>query len=194
MDYIKTRELYHHGIKGMRWGQRNYQNADGSLTPEGKKRYAKELQTVRKEHQEAEKARQQQAKQAGKRYTYQPLKKADEGKAVAKEVLSGKMDNAESLLRDSADALNKAAQLFPTGSGKSTHGDYSKISDDELRKRVNRLNMEEQYARLTGDSKYVKTGSEVTREILQTSGAVVSLGGAVAGIAYTIMKMMGKVK
>jgi hypothetical protein len=31
----------HSGIKGMRWGQRRYQNLDGTLTPEGKKRYNK---------------------------------------------------------------------------------------------------------------------------------------------------------
>lgn len=31
-------ELYHHGIKGMRWGIRRYQNKDGSLTPAGKRR------------------------------------------------------------------------------------------------------------------------------------------------------------
>lgn len=34
-------ELYHHGIKGQRWGIRRYQNKDGSLTPAGKKRAAK---------------------------------------------------------------------------------------------------------------------------------------------------------
>lgn len=33
-------ELHHHGIKGMRWGVRRFQNKDGSLTPAGKKRYA----------------------------------------------------------------------------------------------------------------------------------------------------------
>lgn len=33
-------ELCHHGIKGQKWGVRRYQNADGSLTDEGIKRYA----------------------------------------------------------------------------------------------------------------------------------------------------------
>lgn len=31
--------LYHHGVKGQRWGVRRYQNADGSLTPSGKMHY-----------------------------------------------------------------------------------------------------------------------------------------------------------
>lgn len=37
--------LTHWGIKGQRWGVRRYQNEDGSLTKEGKKRYYKEHQS-----------------------------------------------------------------------------------------------------------------------------------------------------
>lgn len=37
--YIYGDALSHHGIKGQKWGVRKYQNADGSLTAEGKRRY-----------------------------------------------------------------------------------------------------------------------------------------------------------
>jgi hypothetical protein len=37
--WIINNELYHHGIKGQKWGQRNYQNKDGSLTAAGEARY-----------------------------------------------------------------------------------------------------------------------------------------------------------
>lgn len=36
-----TDELYHHGIKGQRWGIRRFQNRDGSLTKAGQRRRAK---------------------------------------------------------------------------------------------------------------------------------------------------------
>lgn len=32
--------LMHHGIKGQKWGIRRFQNEDGTLTPEGQKRYS----------------------------------------------------------------------------------------------------------------------------------------------------------
>ena len=36
-------ELYHHGIQGQKWGVRRYQNPDGTLTAEGRKRYGNSL-------------------------------------------------------------------------------------------------------------------------------------------------------
>lgn len=40
--YEELYELYHHGIKGQRWGIRRFQNKDGSLTPAGKNRYGED--------------------------------------------------------------------------------------------------------------------------------------------------------
>ena len=39
---IYESSLKHHGILGMKWGVRRYQNKDGSYTAAGEKRYAKE--------------------------------------------------------------------------------------------------------------------------------------------------------
>lgn len=37
---VRDNELYHYGVKGMKWGVRRYQNEDGSYTAAGKKRYS----------------------------------------------------------------------------------------------------------------------------------------------------------
>lgn len=42
LTYNYSNELYHHGIKGQKWGVRRYQNKDGSLTAAGKRNKKKE--------------------------------------------------------------------------------------------------------------------------------------------------------
>lgn len=139
-DYLETKELYHHGTKGQRWGIRRYQNEDGTLTEEGKKRYG-----------------------------------TPEGyRAAAKEASS-----LEEATKGASSAVSTAASIINTQRGsQAIRKNYSKLSNEELQKRVNRLNLERAYGDLSGDTKYVQTGKEKTREILQTVGATLS-------IAYT---------
>ena len=51
----KNDYLEHHGIKGMKWGVRRYQNADGTLTAAGKKRYDEPNSKYSKEDRELDK-------------------------------------------------------------------------------------------------------------------------------------------
>lgn len=45
---MKRSELCHHGILGQKWGVRRFQNRDGSLTPDGARRYLQNAMTAAK--------------------------------------------------------------------------------------------------------------------------------------------------
>ena len=44
----RTNAIWHHGVKGQKWGVRRYQNEDGTLTPEGRARYGEYFDLVAK--------------------------------------------------------------------------------------------------------------------------------------------------
>lgn len=67
MQIIVTNALYHHGILGMHWGIRRYQNRDGSLTAEGIKRYRTDLKFKTKYDKYASKQDAKNQEKAAKR-------------------------------------------------------------------------------------------------------------------------------
>lgn len=63
---ITEDELYHHGVKGQRWGFRRYQNADGSLTSAGIKKYNRKVGKLQRLEKRREKMKFKSAKYSKK--------------------------------------------------------------------------------------------------------------------------------
>lgn len=113
-------ELYHWGIKGMKWGVRRYQNKDGSLTNAGRKRYNSETEKLKareKEIKGREKAAARQAKLDAKKAELDAREAALKGKK--KPVANDKTDNKPRTMHD--------------------------MTDDELRSITSRMQLEKQY-------------------------------------------------
>lgn len=177
-DYLYYRELYHWGILGQRKGHRRFQNEDGSLTPEGRERYRKERENP---------------KNSNSSVTSEALSKSGKISSGVNKGLSA-ISKSEKPLTDTSKELLNISKNIKTKPGKYVHKDYSDITDQDLQKRVNRLNLEKQYGQLTGDTKYVMSGSEKAREMLQTIGSVIAVGASSAVIFKTFYEIINSKK
>ena len=100
---MSSNELTHHGIKGMRWGVRRYQNKDGTLTKAGRKKMAK-------------------------------------------------LDKEYSKLTGQNRNRNRNAE--------SPNTRLSKMTDDEIRARINRINLERDYLDLINNQDSINKQSK----------------------------------
>lgn len=128
-------ELMHWGIKGMKWGVRRYQNRDGSLTPAGRKRYDKEMAKLKEEEKIAKNKLRTQAK----------INKLEEKRKEVEALKSGK-------------PLQKATQ-------KTSGPSLKDMSDDELRRVVNRMLLEQQYNKMRPEQ--VSAGKKFVDKVMK---------------------------
>ncbi len=56
MNYYNTSYLMHHGILGMKWGVRRYQNRDGTLTAAGKQKFKDVKSSKKKQERDTQRA------------------------------------------------------------------------------------------------------------------------------------------
>ena len=172
---MNNAELYHHGVKGQRWGIRRYQNKDGSLTAYGKKRYAKELAKL-----EAEKKRVRQYEQTAKKMS--------------------KLDDMRKDLDERKKALNPDDTPEPVKQQKTQttpqKRKLSELSNEEIQAKIDRMNLENKYKELAQaridavSKKEVSKGRKFAEEVLTNAGKNIATQTAAWALGTGVNKVI----
>lgn len=105
-----------------------------------------------------------------------------------------KLNNASDLGKHTSNAFNEASKLAgkvgKSGTlSKKAKNEISQLSDQELRKRINRINMEQEYASLNPSR--ISRGANHASNVLATIGSLAAIGGSIASMAIAIKQLKG---
>lgn len=168
-------ELRHHGIKGQRWGVRRYQNADGSLTAAGQKRYDRDVA----ENNMKKKENRAVLKEGG-----------DPDRWVRED-----LERSKKVVDAHSDLVKEFKKLEQTTTPKTSIKklDLSKMSDKDLRDQINRKLLEQQYSKLFADTSpsEVSKGRTMLKDTLEVAGSVLAIAGSSLSIALAIKELRG---
>lgn len=159
-------ELYHYGIKGMKWGVRRFQNKDGTLTEAGKK------------HKEI----------------YDPVNQFNESQNKYYQAKKQTNDNITGIGREGLNIGREGLKVYDRFASRKQAPpvDLSSMTDKELQQRINRLNMEQTYRRLTA-SDDVSRGRQFAEDVLAVGGSALAVTSSALAIALSIKQLRGGV-
>lgn len=165
-----NKQIWHWGVKGMKWGVRRYQNADGSLTDAGKKRYDRDVAANKKKDNKLS----ADALQDSNRWVREDRERA---KSVA-DAGNQMVGNLKTLSDKSMKIQSRRAEKM----------DLSKMTDQEMRERINRAMLEKQYDDMFNPKK-VYSGREAVSDTLEIAGSALAITSSALSIALAIQKL-----
>lgn len=113
-------------------------------------------------------------------------------KDLSKETANtSKIEKTKKVLDATSNLVNKTKDLTKNaGNISSNKLDLTKMTDQQLRDRINRTNLERQYNDLFGsEAATVSKGQRYASNILEAAGTVIAVGSSVLGIALAIKEL-----
>lgn len=167
-------QIWHWGVKGMKWGVRHYQNADGSLTDAGKRRYSSDI---------AANAKKKKDNRLSEEALNDPNRWVKEDRERTKRVVDSGNQMAGNLKTLNDKSMRIQARRTPKM-------DLSKMTDQEMREQINRAMLEKQYDDMFNPKK-VYSGREAVGDTLEIAGSVLAITSSALGIALAIKELKG---
>lgn len=167
-------QIWHWGVKGMKWGVRRYQNADGSLTDAGKRRYSNDV---------AANAKKKKDNRLPEEGLNDPNRWVKEDRERTKRVVDSGNQMAGNLKTLNDKSMRIQARRTPKM-------DLSNMTDQEMREQINRAMLERQYDD-TFNPKKVYSGREAVSDTLEIAGSVLAITSSALGIALAIKELKG---
>ena len=167
-------QIWHWGVKGMKWGVRRYQNADGSLTDAGKRRYSNDV---------AANAKKKKDNRLPEEGLNDPNRWVKEDRERTKRVVDSGNQMAGNLKTLNDKSMRIQARRTPKM-------DLSNMTDQEMREQINRAMLERQYDDMFNPKKGY-SGREAVSDTLEIAGSVLAITSSALGIALAIKELKG---